>query len=99
MEISEEFKGNLFLNSKTRKLLHPSSFSKILCELINEADPGTFPQGHGIRRVVTSTAWTRVLDPGKLAIYEGLFGCPPIFFIDCYLSARLNVTGVALNTQ
>ena len=39
---------------------------KVLCEVINEADPGSFPQAHDIRRVVTSLAWTRGLEPAEI---------------------------------
>ena len=52
-------RGPLFLNSKTGRPLHAGSVSKLICELIEEADPGCFPQAHDVRRSITSIAWAR----------------------------------------
>ena len=90
-------RGALFVNSKSNAPLHPSSFSRLLSELINEADPGTFPQAHDFLRVVTSIAWTRGLEPGEIA--KSTFWRSTNIFIERYLSARTPVIGVALNTR
>ena len=60
-------RGTLFLSSKTGVKLHPSSISKLLCEIIEEVDPGSFPQAHDVRRASTSIACTRGLDPAYIA--------------------------------
>ena len=90
-------RGKLFVNSRTNKPLHSSSISKLLCELINEADPGLIPQAHDVRRIATSIAWTRGLDP--LEITKRTFWSSSNVFIERYLSARNKIVGVALNTQ
>ena len=53
LKISSPTRGKLFFNSKKDNHLHSTSVARILCEVINEADPGSFPQAHDIRRVVT----------------------------------------------
>ena len=97
LKVSPLNRGALFVNTKSNASLHPSSIARLLCELINEADPGTFPQAHDVRRVVTSIAWTRGLDPGEIA--KRTFWRSTSIFIERYLSARTPVIGVALNTR
>ena len=50
--------GALFRNTKSGNSLHPTTVSKILCEVIEEASPSSFPRAHEVR---TSLAWTRGL--------------------------------------
>ena len=96
LSLSRITKGPLFRNSKSGKPLLKSSVSKLLCEVIEEADPGKFPKAHDLRRVATSLAWTRGLDPAEIA--QRAFWRSSSIFIDRYLSSKTNVVGVALNT-
>ena len=66
-----------------------------MCELINEADPGKSPQGHGVRRTASLLAWTR--DMSMSEIVERGFWSPSSTFIERYLSHRYG-RGNALNT-
>ena len=96
LSLSRITKGPLFRNSNSGKPLLKSSVSKLLCEVIEEADPGKFPKAHDLRRVATSLAWTRGLDPSEIA--QRAFWRSSSIFIDRYLSSKSNVVGVALNT-
>ena len=90
-------RGPLFLNSKTGRPLHPGSVSKLICELIEEADPGCFPQAHDVRRCITSIAWARGLDTADIA--KRVFRRSISIFIERYLSSKSCNIGVALNTR
>ena len=94
--MSSPKRGNLFLNSKTDSPLHPSSVSKLLCSLINEADPVDFLRatmfGESSPPLPGPEVWTLARLPSVP------FGSPLIFLlIDIYLI--VNVVGVAHNTR
>ena len=86
--MSSPKRGNLFLNSKTDSPLHPSSVSKLLCSLINEADPVDFLRatmfGESSPPLPGPEVWTLARLPsvpfGSPLIYIYIF-----FFIDIYL--------------
>ena len=88
--------GALFCNSRTDKALHKSSVSKLLCEIINEADPNHLPKAHDVRRMSVSIAWTRGLSPTEIT--KRAFWRSSNVFIDRYLSDKSVFEGVALNT-
>ena len=87
--------GSLFINSVSRCKLKPPTISKVLCTVINEADPGKFPKGHDVRRVATSLAWTRGLRMEEIT--RRAFWSSSSVFINCYLS-HTGGRGNALNT-
>ena len=88
--------GPLFLNSKTDAPIHKSTVSRLICAVIDEADPGKFPRVHDTRRVGTSIAWSRGLDPQE--IIRRTFWRSSSIFIDRYLSVKGGINCVALNT-
>ena len=88
-------KGPLFLNSTSKKPLNPATISKIIVELIDEADPGKFPRGHDVRRAATSLAWSRGLPMAE--IMRRAFWADSNTFIQRYMSSFVG-NGVALNT-
>ena len=88
--------GQLFLNSKTGKPIHKSTVVKLICDVIEEADPGKLPQVHDVRRVTTSLAWTRGLEPSEIA--RRAFWRSSNIFIERYLSSQTALNCVALNT-
>ena len=51
--------GRLFVNSKTKRPLNASSLAYLICQLIEEADPGNFPRAHDVRKAAASLAWVR----------------------------------------
>ena len=77
----------LFYNSRTGRPLSAGSISSILCSLIEEADPGRFPQGHDLRRYSTSLAWVRGTSPEQIA--RAVFWQSSTAFVQRYLLARL----------
>ena len=96
LKISKDTRGPLFRNSKTERPLNRASISKLICSLIEEADPGKLPQAHDVRRVSTSIAWTRGIPLEEIA--RRAFWKSSSTFINRYLSGRANITGVALNS-
>jgi integrase len=89
--------GPLFRNSRTKGILRPASISRLLCELIKEGDPHSFPMGHDLRRQAVSLAWTRGLNPQDIAART--FWNSSSVFVDKYLSAQHSrIPCVALNT-
>jgi hypothetical protein len=76
--------GQLFLNSKTARPLHPSTLSRILAELIEEADPGHLPRGHDVR--ILASSW---LDRGACLPHKLYLNCsgplPPRLSKDIWL--------------
>ena len=96
IELSCVEEGRLFLNSKSKRPLHKSTLSKVLCDLIEEADPNSMPQTHDTRRVSTSMAWARGLEPEEIA--KRAFWRSSSIFIDRYLSKLRQLNCVALNT-
>ena len=89
LQVSPAVRGPLFLNSKTGVKLHPLSISILLCDVIEEAYPGSLPQGHDVRRVASSIAWTRGLDPADIA--KRVFWRSTNVFINRYLSNRASI--------
>jgi integrase len=86
----------LFSNALGGALAAPA-ISRLLCEVIEKADPGSFPKGHDIRKVATSLAWTRGLSPQAIA--DRAFWRSSSVFVDRYLHERLPIRDcVALNT-
>ena len=51
--------GRLFVNTKTKRALNSSSLSYLICQLIEEADPGNLPRAHDVRKAAASLAWVR----------------------------------------
>ena len=96
LRMSVQDRGPLFLNSKSGRPLHKSSISKLICQVIEEADPGKMPQVHDVRRISTSIAWSRGLDPAEIA--KRAFWRSSSIFIYRYLSSRSALECVALNT-
>ena len=96
LEVTKLKTGPLFLNSKSGRPLLKSTLSKLICELIEEADPGSLPQAHDLRRTATSLAWARGLDPEEIA--KRAFWRSSSIFIERYLSCRVSNKCVALNT-
>ena len=89
--------GPLFRNSRTGSALHPRSISRLLCEVIKEADPSSIPQGHDLRRQAVSLAWTRGLEPEEIT--SRVFWRSSSVFVKRYLSAPgSTLPCVALNT-
>ena len=93
---SKVSRGPLFLNSKTDLPIHKSTVSRLICSVIDEADPGKFPRVHDTRRVGTSIAWSRGLDPEE--IIRRTFWRSSNIFVDRYLSVKAGFHCVALNT-
>ena len=89
-------RGPLFINSKTDSPIHKSTVSRLICQVIEEADPGKFPKVHDTRRVGTSIAWTRGLEPSEIT--KRTFWRSSNIFIDRYLSYKGGFNCVALNT-
>ena len=57
---TQHYSGNsLYFDLKSLKSLNASRISFLLCKLINEADPNTFPKAHDIRKMAVSLAWTK----------------------------------------
>ena len=50
---------HLFYNSKSRTPLLPRSLARLLCRVIEKADPGNAPRAHGIRDLAASLAFLR----------------------------------------
>ena len=97
LQHSDKTSGALFLNSKTGKPLHPSSLSRILIEVIEEADPGTLPKGHDVRRMASSLAWGRGIPPAE--IIKNLFWSSSSSFIKCYLFPATTSPCIAAGVQ
>ena len=89
-------KGPLFVNSRTKGPLNPSSLSKLMCMVIDEADPGKIPRGHDVRRAAASLAWSRGLPMSEIT--RRAFWVSSNTFINRYM-ANFSGNGVALNTQ
>ena len=53
--------GPLFVNSKSKRPIKAPSVSSIICNLIEEADPGQMPKAHDLRKKAASLAWARGL--------------------------------------
>ena len=96
LSLSSPKRGALFCNTKTEKPLTRASISKLLCSIIEEADPNKFPKSHDIRKVAASIAWTRGLNPEEIT--KRVFWRSSSVFIDRYLSSKKCHVGVALNT-
>ena len=52
-------KDHLFYNSRSGKPLHPRSIARLLCRVIETADPGHSPKAHSIRGLAASLAFIR----------------------------------------
>lgn len=52
-------KEHLFYNSRSHNPLGPRSISKLLCRVIEIADPGNSPRAHSVRGVAASLAFLR----------------------------------------
>ena len=89
-------RGPLFINSRTNSPIHKSTVSRLICQVIEEADPGKFPKAHDTRRVDTSIAWTRGLEPSEIT--KRTFWRSSNIFIERYLSHKGVFNCVALNT-
>ena len=89
-------RGPLFRNSSNGNQLRPCTISKILCSVIEEAQPGCVPKAHDVRKAATSIAWTRGLEVKD--IISRSFWSNSNTFIDRYLSPT-SAEGVALNTS
>lgn len=50
---------HLFYNSKSRNPLTPRSLARLLCRIIEEADPGNAPHAHNINGLAASLAFLR----------------------------------------
>ena len=96
LSVSTPTRGALFCHSKTQAPLRSSSISKLLCGLIEEANPGCFPKAHDVRKLATSLAWCRGLDTSEIT--KRAFWKSSSTFIERYLSKVNNISGVALNT-
>ena len=96
LRLSSPTRGHLFLHTKTNVPLKASALSKLLCEVIEESQPGCFPKGHDLRKVATSLAWVRGLDSSEIT--KRAFWKSSNTFIERYLSRVDLVRGVALNT-
>ena len=60
LNVTKEFvSGPLFRNSLTGTPLAKSKCSKIICDLIKDSQPGSFPLGHDLRKMSTSLAFFR----------------------------------------
>jgi len=88
LKLSNAPSGPLFLNSKSGKALHPSTLSRILVEVIEEADPGKIAKAHDVRRMAASLAWGRGVPPAE--IIKNLFWSSSSSFIKCYLIPTKN---------
>jgi hypothetical protein len=98
LQVTQLKTGPLFLNSKTSRPLHPSTLSRLLGEVINEADPGKFPRGHDVRKVASSIAWTRGLPPAE--IVDRMFWSSSSPFVKYYLCPISNTPNcVAVGTE
>ena len=51
--------GPLFLHAITDKPLAKSACSRIICAIIKDSQPGSFPKGHDLRKMATSLAFFR----------------------------------------
>ena len=90
-------RGSIFRNSRSDRPLLKSTLSKIICDIIEEADPGKFPRTHDTRKYSTSLAWTRGLDPTEIS--KRAFWRSTSVFVDRYLSHVRDACCVALNTR
>ena len=72
------------------------SIAKLLCELIDEADPGTLPKAHDVRKTTASLAGARGLQPSE--IIQRTFWSSSNTFIDKYLICTTR-RGNPLNTE
>jgi len=79
--------GLLFHNSRNGNPLSSTTVSSLLCSLIEEADPGTLPQGHDLRRFSSSYAWVRGVLPADIA--RAVFWSSSSTFVSRYLIADL----------
>ena len=87
--------GPLFINTVSKRRLKAFFISKVMCGLINEAEPGKCSQGQDVRWTASSLAWTRGLSMSE--IVERGFWSSSSTFIERYLSHRYG-RGNALNT-
>ena len=97
LQSSPASSGPLFLNTRTGRPIHSSSISRILCEVIEEADPGKLPKGHDLRRVSASLAWSRGVKPDE--IVKRLFWASSSPFIKRYLVPVFSANCVAARSN
>ena len=96
LRLSSHPRGQLFCHTRTNSPLKASSISRLLCGIIEEAQPGCFPKGHDLRKVATSLAWVRGLETSEIT--QRAFWKSSSTFIERYLSRVNNSRAVALNT-
>ena len=87
--------GSLFVNTKSRKPLKSCTVSKLICDLIEEADPGRLPKAHDVWKKSASLAWTRGLPPHE--IVQRVFWTSSNTFIERYLHHQEPTRGISLN--
>ena len=88
--------GKLFINTKTKSPLRPASLSLLICNAIDEADPGCFPRAHDVRKAAASLAWARGLSLQEIT--RRCFWKDVSTFVRTYLFP-MEGPGLALNTS
>lgn len=86
LRISTSDKGDdaMFINSNSGRRLTPPTISQLLCNFINESQPGVIPKAHDIRKIASSLAWVRGVSIADIT--DRGFWKTPNVFINKYLT-------------
>ena len=88
---SSDGQGNaIFLHPETGRNLQRPSLSSLLCSLIEEACPNSFPKMHDLRKQSTSLAWTRGVSPSDIS--AAVFWASSNTFVKHYLNPRVKTS-------